>query len=588
VLRLADSPQWARRSCFSKGARLFTDNLSEADSLVIERGALRMALQRKGGRWLVTQPLATGADTATVLRFIDCLERAPRLDQLPLHDLRRRGLLHSDFGFTQPSARVVVRGALSRHEIIFGGQTPSGDGVYAVLANAGDMIIVTDLKVIESLPGSIEEWRDKSLLGDCEGKWTALEIRRPNAPFMKLVYENNVWRLIQPIVARASTKRVSELLELFQGARIEGFITPSGTADDSIAKADLMGYGFYELDADNAIQLQFWESGSPAGLRVRLGRTVEGNIGLVYALTPGDNSLVTVTNALAAAVPSGVGDIRSKRVFDGTTTAVRKVSMQYDNETITLLRSEGISGEEWQITAPVALAADGHNTRRFISSVMSLRTEMFIELDEEHYEVEPLCRIELELEGGEVQRAKLLQSPAMPTWYEFSHNGSATALAVSVSNMPPILINRSGVLELADRTVMSVAAQSLQRITVKGEERDELVERKAGTVGDQWVTATGSADVEVLQEWATALSELRATDVVQLGSKAQDLAAYGLDKPWLEVTVDVDSERTVRQTLLVGRKSAESGRYAAVRGHDVIYELAPEIVAMLQRPLTVQ
>ena len=77
VLRLADSPQWARRSCFSKGARLFTDNLSEADSLVIERGALRMALQRKGGRWLVTQPLATGADTATVLRFIDCLGRHP-------------------------------------------------------------------------------------------------------------------------------------------------------------------------------------------------------------------------------------------------------------------------------------------------------------------------------------------------------------------------------------------------------------------------------------------------------------------------------------------------------------------------------
>ena len=43
-----------------------------------------------------------------------------------------------------------------------------------------------------------------------------------------------------------------------------------------------------------------------------------------------------------------------------------QVSIQYDNETITLLRSEKISGEEWQITAPVALAADGHNTRQFI------------------------------------------------------------------------------------------------------------------------------------------------------------------------------------------------------------------------------
>ena len=64
--------------------------------------------------------------------------------------------------------------------------------------------------------------------------------------------------------------------------------------------------------------------------------------------------------------------------------------------------------------------------------------------------------------------------------------------------MPPILINRSGVLELADRTVMSVAAQSLQRITVKGEKRDELVERKAV----RWATSgllLQGADVEVLQ-----------------------------------------------------------------------------------------
>ena len=93
VLRLADAPPGSRRTGgAASGTRLFADGLAQADSLVVERGRLRMDLQRVGTRWTITQPLSAGADPAAVMRFLDRLERAPLLDRLPLHDLRRHNL----------------------------------------------------------------------------------------------------------------------------------------------------------------------------------------------------------------------------------------------------------------------------------------------------------------------------------------------------------------------------------------------------------------------------------------------------------------------------------------------------------------
>ena len=256
VLRLADAPQGSRRTGgAASGTRLFADGLAQADSLVVERGRLRMDLQRVGTRWTITQPLSAGADPAAVMRFLDRLERAPLLDRLPLHDLRRRQLTLADFGLAPPTARVVVRGPLYRVEVVFGTNTPAGDGVYAVLDRALDDVWVTDRAVADALPDTIEQWRDQSLLGERAGKAVALEVRRPGVPFIKAVRDGDAWQLVQPFAGRASAPAVEAALAALQQARVEHYVVAGVTNGAETAMADARArLVFYGLDADSAVQ----------------------------------------------------------------------------------------------------------------------------------------------------------------------------------------------------------------------------------------------------------------------------------------------------------------------------------------------
>ena len=157
---------------------------------------------------------------------------------------------------------------------------------------------------------------------------------------------------------------------------------------------------------------------------------------------------------------------------------------------------------------------------------------------------------------------------------------------VAASNMPPQIIGKVGVLELVDRTILALPAQTIRRITVKGPDRQESVERKGGDGDGQWVAGAGAADAEVLKTWATLVSRWRAESVVRLGAGAQDVAAFGMADPWLELTVDVASDEALRRSVRVGRVAANGGRYVSVLGHDVIYLVSSNVVTLLESRLT--
>ena len=173
-------------------------------------------------------------------------------------------------------------------------------------------------------------------------------------------------------------------------------------------------------------------------------------------------------------------------------------------------------------------------------------------------------------------------------WYALRPDNGTIIFELNPTNMPPILVDPGLSLTLAGRTMLKIAAQDLQRIVVKGEGRDETVERKAAARAGLWTAADGVADSEALQAWALALARLRAAAVSRLGADTQTLAAFGLDKPWLEITIDVNSNSALRHMLVIGRPAAKGGRYATVRGHNVVYEMSAETVALFDRHLTVR
>lgn len=588
VLRLADTPQWSRRkNGQARATRLIPYRFDEANSVVVERGGMRLDLQRTGTRWTLTQPVATGADTSQVMRFLDQLEEAPLWDRLPLHDLRRRQLTMADFGLAPPLARVVVRGPLYRIEVAFGMATPDGKGVYAALDSANNVVWVTDSQIYRALPSTTEQWRDRSLLQELTGKVVALELRRPGVPFIKVVQNSDGWQFVQPFVGRASGQAINAAVASLLSARIERFIF-SGTADGTektVGDDMRTRLVFYGLDTESAVQAQLWDSGNPAGVRVRFGRDVEGNSGLVYALTPGDDSVVAVSNSVLQGLPLGVAAIRNRKLFDHTSAVLRRLNIQYADETVTLERRNGT----WRMTAPVGSGVDEPLVKELVASLLTLQAEKLIDPDNPVAPVAndggPLCRFEVVFADGVTQRVTVAQSAYTEGYYDLVANESPTVYVVASSNMPPQLTRKAGVLDLTDQTMLILPAQSIRRVTAKGLDRLETIERKGVAGDEQWVSAEGTADIEVLRAWAALFTNWRAERVVRLGASAQDLVKFGMGEPALEITIDVDSEAAVRQSVLVGRPTVNGGRYASVRGHDVIYEITAATVGLLERSL---
>jgi hypothetical protein len=72
---------------------------------------------------------------------------------------------------------------------------------------------------------------------------------------------------------------------------------------------------------------------------------------------------------------------------------------------------------------------------------------------------------------------------------------------------------------------------------------------------------------------------MAANRIERLG--AGDLAAYGLDDPWMETSVDLQAADALRKVVLVGRELPDGGRYAMLRGHDAVFVLGPETVRVL-------
>ena len=592
VLRLADSPDWKIRAAANAGpsGRLISMRFSEVDSLVVERDGFRLELQRVGTQWNLVQPVTTGADSTEVMRFLDLLERAPLLDRLPLHDIRRRNLAMADFGLAPSVGRVVVQGPLFRVEIAFGASTPSGNEVYAAVDRAEDVVCVTDRRIFNAFPTSLEHWRDRTLLRKPSGKVTALEIRRPGVPFLKVVREGDLWQLVQPLSGRAATRAVGSAIEALQATRIERFIPADGETNGLVLASGVLRSRlvYYGLDNETAVQAQVWENGNPVGARIRFGREVDGSPGLVYALTPDDNSIVAVSNAVLRSLPAGVGAIRSRRLFDVSSAAVRWLTIQHADETVELNRHEsGLSGL-WIMKAPVQGEADGPTVEQAVAEFLALQAERLMDPDVNAAAItnEPLCRMELAFADGSTQRVSVAQSVHETGCYDLTLPPVPMVFVVAASNMPPQIIGKVGVLELVNRTILALPAQTIRRITVKGPDRQESVERKGGDGDGQWVAGAGAADAEVLKTWATLLSRWRAESVVRLGAGAQDVTAFGMAEPWLDLTVDVASDDALRRSVRVGRVAANGGRYVSVLGHDVIYLVSSNVVALLESRLT--
>ena len=547
----------------------------------------RVILERRDGKgWQLIEP-------------VDALADADRVELLlaNLRNLRRAaeaGGVEGDassFGLEPPdrSIRLYRKGdseAVATLEV--------GDELERlryVRADSGDVTLTDSSRVEPSTPEA-DDWRERGLFDVRSYDVEAVDVRGEGRG-LRIVLDRGRWRLDEPLDAPADAEAINGLLADL--AELEAVPGPSGFAAEGVG--DLGPYG---LDPPSAsITL------TPAGLTgdrtpqtAQIGGSPEGRTDVRYARRDGQDDVLLVPAGSLDDLGRDPEALRSRKVVDFDTGEVAVLEIEAGGQIHRLERARG----GWRVTAPEAAEgpADALAVGAILETVVNLESAVFSkseEVDKSGLDT-PASVVRIWLDpvgdgagdrrdteadvvltiGRHVASSKLVYGRLR------GDEGTVLALPESALGLVP-----DGPLAFRDRTL--------------GRQNPDLIRRVERTIGPRSLTIEAPAEAQGsrgLRDWrivepspapadrlaltllVDALSKLRADRWI--AAEAEDLGAYGLDRPSIRIAWETDAGESSRRVLLIGGSvpSVGVGRYARLEGDPGVFEVGPKFVDLVE------
>ncbi|MDD3545180.1 MAG: DUF4340 domain-containing protein [Kiritimatiellae bacterium] len=568
----------------TEAAAALTDgDLSWVERITVDHGDARIGMCLKAGRWVLEAPFQAPVDRGAALRFLDLFESARVKDSLGFHELRKRELSLKEFGLAPARAHVVLEGG-KRHEFFFGAATPLGKGVF-VRAGRDERVLVVSGDLCGALPRTADDIRSRRLAGYTEGSISAIEIRVPERPFIRLSKESGTWRLTQPVEAPASDAKVAAMLGMLENARVSRFIWPTVSNVMDVAESEAAfrtRLGVYGLGDDTGTRVQLLPERPGEPVVIIFGTPVKETEGFTYVLLHGATAIGAVSNAVVEAVRLSPEDLRDMRLFSELPARVDRLQVSLGEDEFVLAQT----GAQWRFETPMSDLADQAAVGQVVKSLININADEIEDRaggdERDEGRGKPLSRVDVGA-GARSWRFSIMPADAENRLMSVVFTNSTRVFRVAASNVPSALVSTVGMLGLRDKTVLALPERSLRRITLKrGRAQADVVERsgpdaawRAGEV------SPGKVDAARLSAVVALLEKIRADRVEKLGVTLEEIEAYGLRDPWLSLSADVDATDSVRKTLLVGKEAWFGKRYAMVRGLDILFVLSPETLGIL-------
>ena len=586
---------WSSNSSVPEKDTLVSYPLDTAQRMTIERGTLYAGLKRHGrdGAWELYSPFPSRVDQAVVARLLDAIEQARVTDRIRSSEMRRREVSLRDFGFAPASVCISIQEGDRTDTVFIGATAPAGNEVYVRVAAVADQVMSVSSELLDSVPMTLDAFRSREIVSCERSRLRFLEIKAQGKPFIRLSKESGTWRLTQPSEAPADDRKVTAMLDALYAVKAAQFVWPSATraeeasVSESALKTRLEVYG---LGTDMLLQISAQDAATAEPSRLVFGNSAEGMEGFRYVLMPGGQAIATVSNSVVTAFQCTPSDLRDMRLFFERPDKVNRLEIAVEGVLFVLTQQNGI----WQLVSPIVGRADHVSVTEAIERLLRLNAVEILAttnvvdatLAQPVDATDGTSRIEVVTNGG--TSTKLLLKPEYvdgKAYYSVSMTNAALAYRVEVGSLPAAFLNASAALALYDRTMLSFTNNSIQRISTKlpSGGTEVAVRDKEGV----WhlENSVGVLSMEAMTERLALLSMLTADRVEKPSATSSDADAYGLKKPWMEMSVSVDAGDAIRKTILVGSQTAEGARYAMVRGQDLVFVLDAKTVALLIKSL---
>lgn len=541
-----------REKTEARKGRIFTVEPADVSEVVLRRGGETVRLKRAGEAWEVLEPLKSAGDRGAVEEILTSVATA-RMDREI--DAQPQNL--GDFGLDKPAAEATLLLKDGKQVgLRLGAKSPTGTWVYAQEPGKPSVIVVSD-GVLRDVTRPVADFRSKTVLAFERKDVTGVDIVTRDET-LAIEASDSRWRLTRPRPLPADPDTVRELFDKLTAARIKEFVAE--------APRSLEPYG---LERPVRLAIHTGKDKERATKTLLLGRVDDKKKG-VYAMRPGEPSVLLLPEDVWTALPKTTAAVRDKTVVDFERDKVVGLQLESPRGRLTLLKE----GDRWKIVQPEPLAADPVEAGAVLMKLKGLRAYAFLADDASgilRYLAQPQVRATLTVEG-QTSPLTVLLAPAPD-----KRGGQPTAYAAVAGRGPVVLVEASALTEigrslteLRDRLLVAgLEPKDVTRLGVKSGDKAVLIERRSDTEWRFVEGGKGVAKAAKVDEVLWTLRGLKWKDLV--APQGQDLARYGLDAPAAEITL-YRTDGTAITTVLVGKQDGDR-RYVKSQAAPQIYAI---------------
>lgn len=557
-------------------ARAFAVRPERVTALVLDRDDLRIECRRIEGVWRIVAPVNARANAAEMDRMLTVLGEMRRGEVITANERRDAGLTLADYGLERPAARIEWSDGVVWRRLRIGRPAPVGNVLYVMLEDSEDILAVPNT-LLNVWPDSVVSLRDRILFhGDPRRVYRA-EVRRAGGFLQLQRGEDGVWRIHQPLAAKADAVAVHQWIDRLFELRIVEFMADV-IADPSV----------YGLD-DSATQVAIWTEGQPGGQTLWLGVPIDAQSDWVYARRHEGDSVFAVSADALLAGRVRPSDLRNRTLLPFGESAIARIEISKGSEQVKLEHD----GAAWQIRGSRYGRAEQAHVEALVAAWVGARIERFVDAPASHEAYAGITpdsmRVRFSVPDPAAAGAALqwrdiefvVSDMRLPDGgLLIGRDQDASMYEVAADLMAVTTANG---LHYRDRSIFMLDRTSVIRIhqTIL-EQETILLPNGSGRLILQ-PPVNGMMDSNSLSRVVDTLLTLRADEF--LVDQPEEWARYGLEDPAVSWFLRLDADAGIGRSLRIGHVRPDGRAYARTLGHNTLFLLSSRDTEVLTQPL---
>lgn len=544
------------------GQRILSVNELDLKQLVfLDQTNQLIFSMNESGDWRVGvgQQELVKANRAMVETLLNELRSVKLSDGFSLKMMEERGFALADYGLDIPQRSLTVDRGGGETVWLWGAES-SIDNVQYIMMRGGKHIYTIDPEEKSLFPSQADNFYEYSIFTESMQQLDRIELSGVAADgFIQLLRNSSGgWQLTQPRLGSVEERDYVSLMETLSRCQLQSFV--DGSADE------LTSFGFDEP------YFQLSISSVEGGMQIfRVGDVAVDDDSLRYATQSGTDRVGLLDTGLIYELIESIENLRASQVFEMRGSSLTDC---YISDDVREIRLTVDSNQLWRVDNSFNwLIEDSviNELREFVEGMVITRFDVVPNLSSE--------RVKMEVSFGDQDYQEVITCFVpndfdAPVQIQFMNENKVHEVnrvkplfdwLNPLAYMKRALFDKDWQVGRIDRIVGS-ETNSIERVIGDVEK----LAKESGLIASEWASA--EEDILNLQAESYVVSYPPSLDVFQLDQPICKLLFYESSQAWHT------------KELLIGGFAPVGGRYAMIKGHELIFILSDSSVQKCMKP----